>query len=52
MVAAKVLSATAIDLYANSDLLDEVKSDWIESRGDAPFHTLIPAEQNAPTSIK
>ena len=51
IVAAKTIAATSIDLYENEKLLNKVKSSWKESRGDAPFKTLIPKKQMAPERI-
>ena len=51
IVAAKAIAATSIDLYQNEKMLEKVKSSWKESRGDAPFKTLIPKKQMAPERI-
>ena len=52
VTAAKTMAATAIDLYTDPDLMDRVKADWHESRGDAPFQTIIPDGQRAPVSVR
>ena len=52
VTAAKTMAATAIDIYTDPELLARVKADWRESRGDAPFRTLIPEGQAAPLSVK
>jgi aminobenzoyl-glutamate utilization protein B len=52
VTAAKTLTANAIDLYTDADLLARAKADWRKSRGDVPFQTLIPENQKAPISVK
>ncbi len=52
VTAAKTMTATAIDLYTDPDLMARVKADWRASRGDAPFETLIPDGQPAPKSVR
>jgi len=52
VTAAKAMTATAIDLYTDPDLMERVKADWRKFRGDAPFQTLIPEGQNAPISVR
>ena len=52
VTAAKTITATAIDLYTDPDLMERVKADWRASRGDAPFQTIIPEGQAAPLSVK
>ncbi len=52
LVAAKVIAASAVDLYRDPELLQRVREDYRRVRGDAPWQTLIPAGQVAPTSIR
>ncbi len=52
VTAAKTMAATAIDLYTDPELMERVKADWRESRGDAPFQTIIPEGQSAPLTVK
>ena len=52
VTAAKTITATAIDLYTDPELMARVKADWRKSRGDAPFETLIPEGQPAPLSVR
>lgn len=52
VTAAKTITATAIDLYTDPDLMARVKTDWRKSRGDAPFRTVIPEGQAAPMNIR
>lgn len=52
VTAAKTMTATAIDLYTDPALMKRVKADWRQSRGDAPFQTLIPEGQMAPESVR
>lgn len=52
LVAAKAIVATAIDLYQDPELLQRVQADFKESRGDAPWETLIPPGQVAPASAR
>lgn len=52
VTAAKTITATAIDLYTDPDLMARVKADWRKSRGDAPFQTVIPEGQMAPVSLR
>ncbi len=52
VTAAKTMTATAIDLYTDPELMEQVKADWRESRGDAPFQTIIPEGQMAPVSVR
>ena len=52
LVAGKTLAATAVDLYTDPALLASVKADWQQTRGDAPWKTLIPEGQVAPTQVR
>jgi aminobenzoyl-glutamate utilization protein B len=52
VTAAKTITATAIDLYTDPAFMARVKADWRESRGDAPFRTVIPEGQAAPASVR
>jgi aminobenzoyl-glutamate utilization protein B len=52
IVAAKALAATAVDLYTDPTLLAKAKQEFLKTRGDKPFETLIPADQAAPTSVR
>jgi aminobenzoyl-glutamate utilization protein B len=52
VTAAKTMAATAIDLYPDPELMQQVKDDWKKYRGTAPFQTLIPEDQQAPESVK
>lgn len=52
LVAAKVLAASTIDLLSNPALVAAGKQDFKKRRGDKPYRTLIPKEQNAPTKIR
>ncbi len=52
VTAAKTITATAIDLYTDPVFMARVKADWRESRGDAPFRTVIPEGQAAPASVR
>lgn len=51
VTAAKTLTANAIDLYTDPDLVARAKADWRKSRGDEPFQTLIPEGQKAPLAV-
>jgi aminobenzoyl-glutamate utilization protein B len=52
VVAGKALAATAVDLYTDPALLARVKADWRQTRGDAPWTTLIPEGQMAPATVR
>lgn len=52
LVAGKSLAATAVDLYTDAALLQRVKADWQAARGDAPWKTLIPEDQQAPARVR
>ena len=52
IIAGKTLAASAIDLYTDSALLETVKLDWREIRGDRPWKTLIPEGQAAPETLR
>jgi aminobenzoyl-glutamate utilization protein B len=52
VVAAKVIAASAIDLYRDPELLQRVREDYRRVRGDAPWQTLIPEGQAAPASVR
>ena len=52
LVAAKALAATAVDLFTDQALVERVKADWREMRGDAPWKTLIPEGQSAPARVR
>ncbi|NKB43873.1 MAG: amidohydrolase [Alphaproteobacteria bacterium] len=52
VTAAKTITATAIDLYTDPAFMERVKADWRKSRGDAPFKTLIPEGQAAPSAVR
>jgi hypothetical protein len=41
-----------VDLYTDGALLERVKADWREMRGDAPWKTLIPEDQLAPARVR
>jgi aminobenzoyl-glutamate utilization protein B len=47
-VAAKTLACTMLDLLTDSELRAAARADWRERRGDAPYVTLIPADQPPP----
>lgn len=52
LVAAKAIAATAIDLYQDADLLEQIKTDFATTRGDRPWQTLIPEGQAAPAKVR
>ena len=52
LVAAKAIAATAIDLYQDPALLSRVKADFVATRGERPWQTLIPAGQAAPAKVR
>ncbi len=52
LVAAKVLAATALDLFEDPDQLESARSDFDERMKDKKYTTLIPEGQKAPRSIR
>ena len=52
LLAAKTLVNSAIDLYTDQQLLDRVKADFRQTRGDQPWQTLIPEGQVAPARVR
>ena len=52
LVAAKTIAATAIDLYRDPALIESVKADFAQARGDTPWQTLIPEGQTAPVTVR
>ena len=52
LVAAKTIAATAIDLYQDPALIESVKADFAQARGDTPWQTLIPEGQPAPKTVR
>jgi len=52
VVAAKVIAASAIDLYRDPARLQRVRDDYRRVRGDAPWETLIPEGQAAPATVR
>ena len=51
-VAAKVLAASAIDLYQSQELREKVQADFRKIREPLDFVTLIPEGQKAPQTIR
>ena len=51
-VAAKVLAASAIDLYRSQKLREKVQADFRKIREPLDFVTLIPEGQKAPQAIR
>ena len=52
MIAAKTITATALDLYTDDELMNKVKAEWHLNRGAAKFETIIPEGQTAPLSVR
>ena len=52
IVAAKTLTATAVDLYTDPELLSAVRSEFKDVRGDRSWQSLIPADQPVPTNVR
>ena len=42
LFAARALSMTMVDLYENPELVEEVKAEFAERRGDAPYEGILP----------
>jgi aminobenzoyl-glutamate utilization protein B len=52
VIAAKTIAASAIDLYQDPALLQQIKEDFKLERGEAPWKTLIPEGQLAPEKVR
>jgi aminobenzoyl-glutamate utilization protein B len=52
MVAAKVMAASAIDLYRSPELLEKAKDEHKKVLGNLKYATLIPEGQKAPRTIR
>lgn len=52
VTAAKVISATAIDLYTDPELLAKTKSEFAKTMAGAKWQTLIPEGQKAPATVR
>jgi aminobenzoyl-glutamate utilization protein B len=52
LVAAKVLSATALDLLHRPEVIDRAREDFQKRREGIPYTTLVPKEQKPPASIR
>lgn len=52
VVAAKVIAATAIDLYTDPDLMTRTKKEFTNTKFALIWQTLIPEGQNAPASVR
>ena len=52
LVAAKVLAATAVELYEQPTLLEAARKDLRQRRGNRRYESLIPADQKPPQRIR
>ncbi len=52
IVAAKALVGTAVDLYRDPAQVAKARQEFVKTRGDKPWETLIPADQAVPTSVR
>ncbi len=52
LTAAKVMSATALDLFFSPELVRSARADFERRRAGIPYTSLIPKEQRAPVRIR
>jgi aminobenzoyl-glutamate utilization protein B len=50
--AAKVMAATAVDLFLNPDLIEQAKADFRERLSGTPFVNPIPDDVNPPVGAE
>jgi aminobenzoyl-glutamate utilization protein B len=51
IVAAKVMAATAVDLFTDPELVARAKEEFAGTAGKMTFKTVIPEGQRAPASV-